>query len=174
MATAIAAFFPTRSEGEAAFNALLEQGVTRDQVSFLTSEPGAHDVTAVGPKFHTGAESEAGTDAWVGGALGLAAGMIAFAIPGIGAVIAAGPLAGAIAGLSLGAAAGGIVGMLRDHGIPEEEAAFYEEGLRRGGALVTAHGLSEDESSMARDIFERNGAADIEKLAEEWRSTPHV
>jgi hypothetical protein len=170
MAKAIAAFFPTRSEGEAARAALLERGFTEEQVSFLTNRPGQHDVTAVGPKFKTGAQSEAATDAWIGGAIGLAAGMIAVVLPGLGALIAAGPIAGAIGGLSAGAAAGGIVGFLRDQEIPAEEAAFYEEGIRRGGALVTVQGVSEDEATVAHDILEQNGAADIEQLAGEWRN----
>ena len=173
MATAIAAFFPTRSEGEAARDALMQTGFSTEQVSYLTAEPGQHDVTAVGPKFSTGAESEAGLDAWVGGAIGLAAGMIAVVLPGIGPLIAAGPIAGAIGGLAAGTAVGGVVGLLRDHGIPEEEVAFYEEGIRRGGALVSVHGISEDEATVARDIMDRNGAADIEKLAEEWSKVHH-
>jgi hypothetical protein len=82
-------------------------------------------------------------------------------------------IAGAIGGLALGGAAGGIVGLLRDHGIPEEEVAFYEEGIRRGGSLVSVHGISEDEATVARDILDRNGAADIEKLADEWSRAPH-
>ena len=150
---------------------MIENGFSEDQVSFLTKEPGSHDVTAVGPKFATGSESEAGADAWIGAAAGLAAGMIAVLLPGIGTLIAIGPLAGAIGGLSVGAAAGGIVGLLRDHGIPEEEAAFYEEGLRRGGSVVSVQGVSEDEATVARDIFDRNGASDVEKLADEWRRT---
>jgi hypothetical protein len=173
MATAIAAFFPTRNEGLAAQDALIQSGFSRDQVSYLTSDPGEHDVTAVGPKFRTGAESEAGIDAWIGGAIGLAAGMIAVVLPGIGTLIAAGPIAGAIGGLAAGTAVGGIVGLLRDHGIPEEEVAFYEEGIRRGGSLVSVHGLSEDEATVARDILDRNGAADIEKLADEWSRVHH-
>src|SRR3977135_1435004 len=100
MATAIAAFFPTRSEGQSAQEVLIQNGLSRDQVSYLTSDPGEHDAPPRGPKSPPGAESEAGTDAWIGGAIGLAAGMIAVVLPGIGALIAAGPIAGAIRGLA--------------------------------------------------------------------------
>ena len=141
---------------------------------FLRKGRRNHAVTVAGPKFETGAESEAGTDAWIGGAIGLAAGMIAVVLPGIGALIAAGPIAGAIGGMGIGAAAGGIVGLLKDHGVPEEEVAFYEKGLRRGGALIAVNQMTEDEATVARDILEQNGAADIEKLADEWRKVPQV
>jgi len=174
MSKAIAAFFTTRGEAEAAHRDLLEKGFPSEQVSLLTQRPADHAVTVAGPKFETGAESEAGTDAWIGGAIGLAAGMIAVVLPGIGALIAAGPIAGAIGGMGIGAAAGGIVGLLKDHGVPEEEVAFYEEGLRRGGALITVNQMTEDEATVARDILEQNGAADIEKLADEWRKVPQV
>ena len=70
--------------------------------------------------------------------------------------------------MAAGTAVGGVVGLLRDHGIAEEEVAFYEERIRRGGLLVSVHGISNDEATVARDILDRNGAADIEKLADEW------
>jgi len=174
MAKAIAAFFPTRGEGLAARTELLKEGFTGDQVSYLTSQPGEHDVTAVGPKFETGAEAEAGRDTWIGGAIGLAAGVVAVVLPGIGALLAAGPIAGAIGGMGLGAATGGVIGLLRDHGVPEKEAEFYREGLSRGGALVSVHNVTEDEATVARDILKRNGAEDVEKLADEWRRVPQV
>jgi hypothetical protein len=141
-------------------------------VSFVSGEPAAHDVTTVGPKFATGAQSEAASDAWIGGAAGLAVGMMAMFLPGIGPLIAAGPLAGAIGGLSVGAAAGGLVGLLRDHGVPEEEAEFYQEGLRRGGSIIVVRDLTEAERAAASDVLSRHGARDIEELAEEWRRVP--
>src|SRR5687768_12987303 len=80
----------------------------------------------------------------LGGVLGLLVGVGALAIPGIGPVLAAGPLAAALGtagasalvGAGIGAAAGGIIGALVGAGIPEEDAGFYAEGVRRGGTLV--------------------------------------
>ena len=129
-----------------------------------------HETPKVGPSVK-GAESEAGSDAVVGGIIGLAAGMIAVVLPGIGALIAAGPIAGAIGGLTAGAAAGGVIGLLKDHGITEEKAEFYAEGVRRGGALVTVHGVEDDREKTARKILDDAGAIEVEQLAEEWRAT---
>jgi uncharacterized membrane protein len=98
----------------------------------------------------------------------LAAGAIAVVLPGIGSLIAAGPIAGAIGGLSMGAAAGGIVGLLRDYGISREEAEFYAEGVRRGGALVTVHGVSGQRASQAEKILKSRGALHTEEMAEEY------
>jgi hypothetical protein len=122
------------------------------------------------PAEDIGSESEAATDAWVGGAIGLAAGLIATILPGIGAVLLAGPIAGAIGGMTIGAAAGGVVGLLKDHGISEEEAQFYAEGVRRGGALVTVHAISDDREKEVRKILDDKGAIEIERLADEWRA----
>lgn len=46
--------------------------------------------------------------------------------------------AGAAAGAVAGGAAGGVIGGLTSSGVPERDAHFYAEGVRRGGTLVTA------------------------------------
>jgi hypothetical protein len=169
MAKAIAGFFRTPQDGEAAQQALLSAGFTREEVSFLTGDTRGHETPAIGPIASTGSESEAVPDAWVGGVAGLAIGMVAAAIPGIGPLLAIGPLAGAIGGMTLGAAAGGLIGLLRDQGISQEEAEFYAEGVKRGGSLVTVQDVTDDRADKARDILKEHGAIDTETLAEEQR-----
>jgi len=165
---AIAGFFRTIPEGEKARQELLSAGFRDDEVSFLTGDTRGHETPAVGPVAETGSQDEAPRDAWIGGVVGLAAGMVAIAIPGIGPFLAAGPLAttlaGAVGGMTVGAATGGVIGLLRDHGISEEEAEFYAEGVKRGGALVTIHGIPDDRADEARKILSRNGALDTEEL----------
>jgi hypothetical protein len=166
MAQTISGFFRARSEGQAAQNALLANGFSRDQVSFVAGDAAAHEQPAIGPVL-SGTESEAAADAFYGGMAGMAAGLVAMAIPGFGALVAAGPMAGAIAGMAVGAAAGGVVGLLRDHGVTEEEAEFIAEGVRKGGALVTVQNLDDDQAKLARNILDQNGAIDVEKLPED-------
>jgi hypothetical protein len=169
-AKAIAGFFRTQAEGEHAKAALLDAGFSPDEVSFIAGDTREADIPKLGPSVK-GAESEAGSDAIVGGIIGLAAGMIAVVLPGIGALIAAGPIAGAIGGLTAGAAAGGLIGFLKDHGVSEEQAEFYEEGVRRGGALVTVHRAAGEGEKKARKILDDSGAIEVEKLGDEWRAT---
>jgi hypothetical protein len=57
-----------------------------------------------------------------------------------------------------------VIGLLKDQGISEEEAEFYAEGVKRGGALVTVQGVSEDRAEKAREILERHRAIDTENL----------
>ena len=150
----------------------MDAGFTPDEVSFLAGDTRGHETPAIGPSLRdAGTESEAADDAIVGGVVGLAAGMFAVVIPGIGPLLAAGPISGAIAGMTAGIAGGGLIGLLKDHGVTEEQAEFYAEGVRRGGALVTVHGVEGRRESMARKILARSGAIEIEQLGEEWRST---
>jgi hypothetical protein len=121
----------------------------------------------LGPLNGTGAESEVAQDAYLGGAIGVALGVIAVMIPDFGPLVAAGPLAMAIGGLSVGAAAGGLVGLFRDHGISDDEAGFYAEGVRRGGSLITVHGVTAEREEKARQIMVENNAIDTEELADD-------
>src|SRR5690242_15436976 len=107
-AEAIAGFYRTVSDGEAARQALLAAGFSENQIGYVAGDTRGHTTPALGPLHEVGADAEAPRDAFIGGAVGLAAGMIAVAIPGIGPFLAAGPLAtvlsGAIGGLTVGAA----------------------------------------------------------------------
>jgi hypothetical protein len=133
MTQAITAFFRTRAEGEAAQNALLENGFPRHEVSFLASSSDPTELPKIGPIESTGAESEAAADAFIGSLVGLAAGTAASIVPGMGPLFAAGPFAAAIGGAALGGAFGGLIGLLRDHGVSEQEAEFYAKGVAKGG-----------------------------------------
>jgi uncharacterized protein (TIGR02271 family) len=53
------------------------------------------------------------------------------------------------------------VGMLSAHGVPEAEAQYYAEGLRRGGALVLVE-AADERADRAVAIMERSPAADLE------------
>jgi len=170
MAKAIAGFFRTVSQGERARQALLQAGFTENEVGFVTGDTRGHNTPRVGPALkEEGSESEAVRDAFVGGAIGLAAGLFAVLLPGFGFLIAAGPLVGALGGLTAGAAVGGLVGILKDHGVSEDEAEFYAEGVKRGGALVTVHGVAEKRETNAREILDEAGAIEVEQLADEYR-----
>lgn len=161
---AIAGFFRTREQGEAARQALLDAGFATGEVGYVAGDTRGHTTPAVGPLETVSTEGEGVRGALAGGVVGMAAGMVALLIPGIGPLIAAGPIAGAMTGLTVGAAAGGVIGLLRDYGISEDEAQFYAEGVKRGGALVTVQGVSDERAAEARRIFERHGAIETEDL----------
>jgi hypothetical protein len=80
----------------------------------------------------------AGIGAVAGGALGALTGLGLLAIPGVGPIVAAGWLVATLTGAAAGATTGGVVGALTQMGVSSDEADIYAEGLRRGGAVVSA------------------------------------
>ncbi|MBZ9846893.1 hypothetical protein LB565_02685 [Mesorhizobium sp. CA14] len=120
------------------------------------------------------AASGAGIGAVVGGAGGLATGLGAMAIPGVGPVVAAGWLAataaGAAAGAVVGGAAGGIIGSLTDGAnVSERDAHVYAEGIRRGGALVTAR-VEDDLAPQVQAILHDSRSVDVAERRNEYEA----
>lgn len=97
----------------------------------------------------------AGVGAAVGGAAGLLAGLGLMAIPGIGPVVAAGWLVATLTGAAAGGATGGIIGALTQAGVSKDEADVYAEGLRRGGAVVSAR-VADADASRLQAIMDRS------------------
>jgi hypothetical protein len=161
--------FDRYADAQAVANDLSMEGFDRNNISVMannaTGEYSEHVTTdAAGD----GAGVGATTGTVVGGTLGVLAGLGALAIPGIGPVIAAGPLLAGLAGAGIGALAGGIVGALVDAGIPEEDAHYYYEGVRRGGTLVTA-AVNDADAGRASAIMSRHGAVDVRERSSQWR-----
>ena len=101
-----------------------------------------------------------------GAILGWLAGIGSLAIPGVGPFIAAGPIMAALGGAAVGGAAGGIIGGLVGMGIPEYEAKRYDGQIRGGSALISVHTDNSDEEKVAKDIYKRSGAEDINSTSE--------
>jgi hypothetical protein len=116
-----------------------------------------------------GAGAGAGIGAALGGVAGLLAGLGLLAIPGIGPVVAAGWLASTAAVATVGAAGGGIIGALTQSGVSKEDAHVYAEGVRRGGALVTAR-VPDVEREKYEVILNRS-AVRLHERAEDYRAT---
>jgi uncharacterized protein (TIGR02271 family) len=171
MAKSIVGIFDKRSDAESAVRELIDSGFSRNDISLIAGNASGeytHAETSSSEGMSTTAAG-ASTGAVVGGLGGLLVGLGALAIPGIGPVIAAGPLVTTLLGAGVGAAAGGLIGALVDVGVPEEEAGYYAEGIRRGSTLVSVR--TEDEMMIDRavNIFERHNAVDIDRRVADWR-----
>lgn len=110
----------------------------------------------------------------LGGVLGVLAGIGVIALPGIGTAIAAGPLLAAMAGTTVGAVAGAVggalVGELARLGVPELDAHFYAEAIRRGGTLVVIRASSEAADRVAY-VLTRHGALDVDERRAHYKTT---
>lgn len=130
---------------------------------------GIHGTSTSSGDVAAGAGSGAVAGGVIGGAAGLMAGLAGLAIPGVGPLVAAGPIVAALAGAGVGAVAGGLIGALRNVGVNDEDAEYYAEAVRRGGALVAVK--AEDHRAQdAADIMREHGAIDIESRVSQWRA----
>ncbi|MGE5315504.1 MAG: DUF3341 domain-containing protein [Acidobacteriota bacterium] len=153
----------SESQADKIVDSLRSANFSNNDISVLfpdksTTRDFAHEKNTKAPE---GVATGAGTGGVVGGALGWIAGIGALAIPGIGPFIAAGPIMAALSGAAIGAAVGGVAGGLIGLGIPELEAKRYEEKIRKGNILISAHADNSDEVSLAKEIFSAAGAEDI-------------
>jgi hypothetical protein len=164
MTKTVTALFDTYSEASSAVSALEAAGVPPSDISIVAnnSENWHRDTRTTNAAEDATGGAEAG--AIVGGLGGLLTGLGIMAIPGVGPVVAAGWLVstavGAVAGAAVGGAAGGIIGSLTTAGVPEADANVYAEGVRRGGALVTAR-VDDVRETEVRSILLRQGAIDL-------------
>ena len=102
-----------------------------------------------------GAAAGAGLGAAAGGAVGALTGLGLLAIPGVGPIVAAGWLVATLTGAAAGAATGGVLGALTQAGISKEDADVYAEGLRRGGAVVSAR-VADADAERLQAVIDRS------------------
>ena len=154
----VTGLFRDRESAERAYGSLSERGYGKDDVDLLMSDDTRNkyfaddDDTELGTKAWEGA----GKGAAIGGGVGATLAAIAaigttLALPGLGLLIA-GPIAAGLAGAGAGAATGGLIGALVGHGIPEEHAKHYEQGLREGGIVMGVQPRTDEDA----DYFEKN------------------
>jgi hypothetical protein len=155
----VVAMFARTLEAEDAIIALQKAGFDRNQISIVANDVSGVVSGAPGGAT-TSATAGAGAGAVIGGIAGLVAGLGALAVPGIGPLIAAGPLAVAIGSAGVGATAGGLLGALTGMNIPESDANYYAEGVRKGSALVVVR-TDDAHAEKAREILDGEGAAKI-------------
>lgn len=184
MARTVIALYENFEDANRAVRDLVDRGFDRDQISLMASDASGEYSRFTGRDMPMEGESAtaegagvgAGIGAVVGGLGGLLVGLGALTIPGIGPVIAAGPLAAALSGLAgagagavAGGVTGGIIGGLTDLGVPEENAQYYAEGIRRGGTLVSVR-VSDERTNDAVDILNMHSPVDINQRVNTWRS----
>jgi len=173
MRRTIIAVYDDQTSANHVVNHLVEAGIDRSNIGFAMNDPDSRGAKTLRGEEDVDAGEGASFGAMVGGLTGLLVGLGSLLIPGVGPVIAAGPLiaglGGAIIGAGTGALTGGIVAALVDLGVPEEEASYYAEAVRRGSTLVTAT-VHEDMLSQATEIMRRHNPIDLDTRVTQWRA----
>lgn len=152
--------------GDPLSNDIRQSGVAR-------IEAGVDESVEAGASLDPAAEAERGDvakgvakGAGIGLGVGAVAALATLLIPGFGLVIGGGAIAAAAAALAAsaatGAIAGGIVGLLKEHGVPEERAAAYDQVYRSGGAVLAVTVMRPEERPAIEATLARNGADAVE------------
>ena len=152
---------PQRDRAEEAVKNLLEQGVPKDSIVYLSRSE--REATSIGK------ELGAYIGGLMGGAAGMSAGVVAataLAIPGVGAVFALGFGAAALLGL-VGAGTGAAVGQgaAHDSTAPSpttgeasaEDAAYFREVLNDGHSLIVVRTESPQMAATACQVLDEFG-----------------
>jgi len=155
----VTGLFKTRAAAEAAVDAIIKRGYTRDEISVLMSDATKNKEFAVETRSH------AADGLGIGGAIGGTVGAVLAAIVVIatpiaipGGLFVAGPIAAALAGAGAGGATGGLIGLLIGTGIPEHRAKVYDAGLRGGGILLGVEAKSKEDVDKLATLLEDIGA----------------
>ena len=159
----VTGLFKSKVGAEAAVDAIMKRGFTRDDISVLMSDSTRSKEFALQTRTH--AADGLGIGGAVGGAVGAVIAAIAAVgttlfLPGINLVIA-GPIAAALAGAGAGGATGGLIGALIGAGIPEYRAKVYEAGLRGGGILIGVEARTEEEVDRLEELLDELGADNV-------------
>ena len=165
--TIVSAVFDSHSEAETAVRELRQAGVRDSALSVIARhESGGGGGDYGDANTHEAKEKGEGLlkGALAGGGIGAVLGLAALAIPGVGPLAAAGAIAAsavpeaAAIGAGAGALAGGLSGLLKKHGVSDEDASYYEGRIHEGGVFVSVDtsdaGIS---SEAAEDILHRSG-----------------
>src|SRR5690554_4432918 len=136
MSRTTAALYDSISDARNVVQELVDNGFPRDDISLIAQNSEGQTEGVTGQEQENiadGTATGAGIGAALGGLGGLLVGLGALTIPGVGPIIAAGPIATTLLGAGIGAVGGGVIGALVDLGMPDEEAGYFAEGIRRGG-----------------------------------------
>lgn len=176
MTRTIVAVYNNFDHASRAVTDLKNAGFTRNDISLIANDAKGHYKGYLeGKPIQRDVKPAEGAvaGATFGALTGALVGLGALVIPGVGPVIAAGPLAAALTGGAVGATAGavtgGITAALVDIGVHEAEAAYYAEGIRRGGTLVTVKS-TDAMADKAVSILRNHYPVDMERTVQNWRS----
>jgi uncharacterized membrane protein len=162
--------FEGRDDADVAARELRERGFADGDIGFVWRDESGNEH---GTKAGKLAAEGAATGVVLGGIIGAWAALL---IPGIGPVISGGllgsVLASAAAGAVTGAVAGGLSGAFIGLGIPEDEAKYLEQELKKGRVLLTVRAGSR--YAAAADIIRRRHGYDYETRNEQPMHQPRA
>jgi len=159
----VTGLFKSKVAAEAAVDAIIKNGFTRDDISVLMSDATRNKEFALQTRSH------AADGLGIGGAIGGAVGAVLAAIVAVGSIITlpginlviVGPIAAALAGAGAGGATGGLIGALIGAGIPEYRAKVYDAEIRGGGILIGVEAPTDEDVDRLEQLLSDLGAQHV-------------
>lgn len=164
----VTGIFLTIADADGAYEALLNKGYTRENISVVMS-----DVTHKGHFLKVEDESvetshtleDAGRGALLGGTAGAIVSAIAaigsnLALPGFGLILM-GPLLAGLTGAAAGSIAGGTIGAIIGAGYPDEHKEYYETSIQEGGVMISVSPKNALDKVEITEAFEKNNGQRI-------------
>jgi len=149
--------FADRAQAETAVQKLRAAGVPDDHIGMLVrdDEGRTEELPALEnpDSVQNGAKAGLVAGGVIGGVLGTS---LSFIIPG-GAVVMGSILATTLGGAAFGAAAGSLIALLVQHGVPEEEARYYDSEFQSGRTIVIVQADEHPQTTFA--ILRQNQVA---------------
>jgi hypothetical protein len=130
MAKTVIGFFAQMPEAQQVLHDLLDHGLDRDQISFITHQERSN--------------------LELGGTL--AAHLIA--VPGVGPVLGSGPLAASLSSTNGDPSGTSLLEVLGEYGVPADEAQWYLDAFRNGGTVIAVETGDADADRVA-DLMNR-------------------
>lgn len=160
----VSAVFDSDDEARGAISALRSHGISDASLSLITQRRGTTTTSNADGDVVDEEHSNWLRGILGGGALGAGLGVAALAIPGVGALVAAGAIAAAAVpeAIAIGAVAGAALGTaneaLKNHGVSDEDVAYYGDTLKKdGGVVVTVHPHGEATQQSIQQILHAHG-----------------
>ena len=167
MSHAVIGIVPDFAAADCLVRDLTASGFANSEISILAPDtPSSRLAYEKHSKAPEGTATGAAAGGFLGGTIGLLAGIGAIAIPGVGPFIAAGPIMAMLSGAAVGGAVGGVSGGLIGLGMPEIEAKQYESNLVDDNVLVSVHAEDKELADRAKEIFKADGARDVNCIGE--------
>jgi len=159
----LTAFFLRRAQARGAHARLVQHGVPSDAIRVLPKE--VNHLDDIGVRVTSKASEGAALGAVLGGLVGALAGALAASgaliIPGAGTVLA-GAVVAALAFAGAGGCVGTLLGAVIGACLPEYEAAYLDDAVQRGGALLAVRCL-EDRVRSVQEILVTSGARRVRR-----------
>ena len=157
------AIFDSNAEAQDAVAALRQVGVNDSDLSIIAQSKGTMTTREGGGEITDEEHTSILRGIIGGGALGAGLGVASLAIPGVGPLVALGAVAASVVpeAMAIGAIAGAALGTfneaLKDHGIDDDDATYYGQGLKGGGVLVTVRNDNLDQNQVQEILYQNGG-----------------